>query len=107
MRYIDSSKTLDVPESVATCPECGNQIYLEVTEHETETGQITDGGFEMYCPKYDIVEEHGGSPLAWQPTEAKVYKWLCDNIRVADATEDKLSAWMEAVKEWQISEVSR
>lgn len=101
MIYADQGRILDVPENIATCPECGAEIYLEITEWETETGVITEGGFEIGCPKYNtLIEEHGGNPMAWQPTEAKVYKWLSDSVRVADATPDDLSAWNSAVMDW-------
>jgi vacuolar-type H+-ATPase subunit E/Vma4 len=32
----------------------------------------------------------------------KVYQWLLDNVRVAQATERRLKAWKVSVQDWQL-----
>lgn len=101
MKYVDKSKPVDIAESAVTCPDCGYGLWVEITEWGTE-GDVTEGGFDIHCNnenhEYDL---HVGRRWQdWIPVEAKVYQWLLDNVRIADATEDDLKRWNEAVKDF-------
>lgn len=101
MKYVDTSKPVDIPTSVVSCPDCHGGLWVEITEY-AEDGEITEGGFDIHCDNenadYDLHAERWQND--WIPVSAKVYNWLLDNVRAAEATEDDLKAWREAVKDW-------
>lgn len=103
MLYVDTSKPVDIPKSVAHCPECKGGLWVEITEWGTDEGDITEGGFEIHCNNEERKPKLHAEywPSDWMPVEAKVYQWLLDNVRIADATENDLRDWNEAVKDWE------
>lgn len=104
MKYIDTSKPVDVPDEIAVCPECGEPLEVEVDEY-TEEGEITEGGFNISCTfeSQDFDWHSQRRATDWMPAEAKVYQWLLNNVRVADATEVDLKSWNESARDWAIT----
>lgn len=102
MIYVDTTQPVNIPDTVAKCPECGEYLTVEITEWDTDTGEPTEGGFEISCDmedfEYDLHAERW--PTDWMSVEAKIYQWLLDNVRVAEATVGDLKAWNEAVEDW-------
>lgn len=55
----------EVPEHIATCPECGSRLVAECIEFEAESGRPTDCGWYIDCVAYDETlqdEENGEEP---------------------------------------------
>lgn len=102
MKYIDITNAIDIPSAVAHCPECFGELWVEVTEWEPATGEITEGGFELNCSEeISDPDSHSERWVSdWHPVENKVYQWLLDNVRVAQATESHLRAWNVALQDW-------
>lgn len=55
-------REVDIPNHIARCPECSGDLYVEVSEWETETGIPTDGGMLVHCRADD--EATWGPPAA-------------------------------------------
>lgn len=61
-----------VPESVATCPECGSGLVAVSEEWETETGKPSMS-LLIGCTLWQSYHRHMQSD--WQPVRDKVTRW--------------------------------
>jgi hypothetical protein len=79
--------TLDVPLSIAVCPECGGFVEVECNEWTLVNGvsKPTQGGLLIYCAsntpwgfdhEIDEEDEHNYAQHLWIDIHMKVYKWL-------------------------------
>jgi hypothetical protein len=78
--------TLNVPLSIACCPECGGFIEVECNEWTMVDGvsRPTRGGLLIYCrtnwnrfdEEEDEEDEHSYAQCDWMFVHAKVHKWL-------------------------------
>jgi hypothetical protein len=101
VKYIDQTNPVKIPPAVSRCPDCFGVLRVEITEWEPESGEITEAGFEVYCENDELrPDAHQQRFADWHPIENKVYQWLLDNVRIAQATKRHLQAWTEAVKDW-------
>ncbi|MBC8867792.1 MAG: hypothetical protein H8E44_00145 [Planctomycetes bacterium] len=72
----------DVPREVAECPECGDQLEIDVYEWESETGFPTTTGFHVVCKSEEMsetgvpVETHRCWQSDWQPINDSIAEWL-------------------------------
>lgn len=67
-----------IPTTVAVCPHCQGQLYLEVDEWDTETGIPTEAGVHVSCVNDEESPGlHYQMPYVWWlPLEMTVYQWI-------------------------------
>lgn len=60
MKYVDQSRPVYIPSTVTHCPDCGSDLWVEITEWGSDEGDITEGGFELHCSSSscDDFSEH-------------------------------------------------
>lgn len=76
---------MNVPRSIATCPDCNRALELEVDEWEADTGIPTETGCKPYCQRSHPNTEASHMPYVyWLPLEQKVYAWVREHVRVVD-----------------------
>lgn len=105
MRILDRSVSalIPVPPSVAICPDpsCGKMLLIDINEWEIETGLVTEYGFTVECEDfpdcamfspYETYDE--GLRL-----NAKIHRWLTENIRIGTDDAEKLARWRVAVEQ--------
>jgi hypothetical protein len=70
-----------IPKSIAVCPYCQGQLYLEVDEWDTETGVPTEAGTHAQCEHdEEEPERHSYMPYVyWLPMLRKVYAWVWES----------------------------
>lgn len=80
---------LKLSRAVATCPECGGQLCVQVTEWESDTGTPTEHGVEVDCmnePEPESKDYEDGKHRWWQgewmPVLDKVRAWVRQWVRV-------------------------
>jgi hypothetical protein len=91
----------EIPLTVAMCPICGGQIYLEIDEWEQEDDGLwsasasgvhvdcTTAPEDMHSAEWDDwFTAHWSMPYVdWLPVEQVVYKWLFGNYRFKEVGE--------------------
>lgn len=76
------------------CPYCDSKdLWLEVTEWETDTGIPTEAGCMVSCGNEDEEDgpDHYYMPYVyWLPLTVRVYAWAKDNIAIGPSRDDLL-----------------
>ena len=81
--------TLEVPRTIAVCPECSGTIEVECNEWTLIDGvpRPTQGGLRVYCDTDsplgismreddDEDNDHHYAQCDWIPVNMKIYRWL-------------------------------
>lgn len=72
--------TVEVPESIAVCPECEGQLVAECCEWSMADGvsKATRGGLHIYCSTHSLIESDGHryAQCDWIPVHMQIYEWL-------------------------------
>lgn len=94
-----------LPVSVATCPECGGPIEIEIDEVEADTGAPTPGGYLLLCANdATVLHDYGWRTYGheWDALTARVHPWIVAHVRApelsAAAERRKLEAWQAWAK---------
>ncbi len=84
---------IDIPQSIAVCPECGGALHLQNDEWNAKTGMPTQSGFSLDCMheeelldawadndeddrSIEEAGEHRHWQSDWQPVRDRIWEWL-------------------------------
>lgn len=86
IKYIKPTDVLMVPGRIARCPECGDDLEIEIMEYTTDDQRVTVDGFIVHCTADTggLVVPHNHELSAWERVYDSAHEWLYENVRIVD-----------------------
>lgn len=82
----DDQRGLYVPQNVALCPECGDDLIARSMEWEQESGRPVATGIEIECVSFlresldQSANAHEFRQCDWQGVRDKIAKWCSARV---------------------------